>query len=74
MLEVSPDGRMRYDGEPMDRATLRRRLADTAREINSGGGVMLRADRLVSHGDVVAVLDLIKEAGVRRFVIATVED
>jgi biopolymer transport protein ExbD len=71
ILEVASDGRMRYDGEPMDRATLRARLLGSADEINSGGGVMLRADQLVSHGEVVAVLDLMKEAGVRRFVIAT---
>jgi biopolymer transport protein ExbD len=71
VLEVAPDGRMRYDGEPMDKETLRSRLLGAADEINAGGGVMLRADQLVSHGEVVAVLDLIKEAGVRRFVIAT---
>ena len=71
VLEVAPDGRMRYDGEPMDQETLRARLLGSADEINSGGGVMLRADQLVSHGEVVAILDLIKEAGVRRFVIAT---
>ena len=71
ILEVAPDGRMRYDGEPMDQETLRARLLGAADEINAGGGVMLRADQLVSHGEVVAILDLIKEAGVRRFVIAT---
>ena len=74
VLEVAPDGRMRLDGEPLDRDTLGDRLRTAAGEINSGGGIMLRADREVSHGDVIGILDLIKEAGVRRFVIATVKE
>lgn len=73
VLEVGSGGEVRYEGETLDRNRLRGRLEEGVAEINAGGGIVLRADRTVSHGEVMKVLDLIRGAGIRRFVIATVE-
>jgi biopolymer transport protein ExbD len=74
VLEVGSGGEMRYEGEAVDRESLRGRLGEGVAEINAGGGIVLRADRGASHGEVMAVLDLIRGAGIRRFVIAAAEE
>lgn len=73
VLNVAEDGRLSYGGQEMDRPSLAATLSDAAEEINSGGGLTLRADRVLPYGDVMKILDLIKGAGIRRFVIASVE-
>jgi biopolymer transport protein ExbD len=73
LLEVSSDGQMRYDDKWVNAEVLGARLKAEAEEINTGGGLTLRADQSLAHGKVIAILDLIKGAGVRRFVIATAE-
>ena len=72
-LEVSSEGQMRYDDKWVNAEVLGARLKAEAEEINAGGGLTLRADQSLAHGKVIAILDLIKGAGVRRFVIATSE-
>ncbi len=72
VLDVAPDGEIQYEGEPVERTALGVRLRGASNEINAGGGLVLRADRNLPHGEVMSVLDIIRGAGVRRFVIATV--
>ena len=45
VLDVAPDGEIRYDGEPVELAALGARLQTASNEINAGGGLVLRADR-----------------------------
>ena len=71
VLDVAPDGGMLYDGKPVERAALGVRLQAASDEINASGGLVLRADRDLPHGEVIGVLDMIRGAGIRRFVIAT---
>ncbi len=72
VLDVAQDGRIHYDGETVERAALGDRLKTASNEINAAGGLVLRADRDLPHGEVMGVLDIIRGAGIRRFVIATV--
>ena len=62
-----------YDDKWVNTEVLGARLKAEAEEINTGGGLTLCADQSLPHGKVIAILDLIKGAGVRRFVIATSE-
>ena len=73
ILDMGSNGEMSYDGVGVDRNSLVERLTGSVEEINAGGGLVLRADETIPHGEVMTVLDLIKGAGVRRFVIATVQ-
>jgi biopolymer transport protein ExbD len=73
ILGMGSNGEMSYDGVGVDKNSLVERLKGSVEEINAGGGLVLRADERISHGDVMTILDLIKGAGVRRFVIATVQ-
>lgn len=72
VLNVSTDGKMNYNGRETDAEALRRELGEAAEEINTSGGLVLRADRSLDYGDVVTVLDLIRGAGIKRFAIAAV--
>lgn len=71
VLDVAPDGRIHYDGEPVERNALGDRLKTASNDVNAAGGLVLRADRDLPHGEVMGVLDIIRGAGIRRFVIAT---
>ena len=72
VLDVAPDGQIHYDGEPVEHVALADRLKVASNEINGAGGLVLRADRNLPHGEVMGVLDIIRGAGIKRFVIATV--
>lgn len=74
VLNVNSNGQMTYNGESVSKATLVSDLTKKSKEINAGGGLVLRADRVLSHGKVMNVLDLIRGAGIRRFMIATIDE
>ena len=69
------DSRLIYELRPIGRTPA------TFAAFNSGGGrqpplpktpdlqAIIAADKVVSHGEVVHVIDLVKRAGVRRFAI-----
>jgi len=73
ILNVAADGRMTYGGINIGRPELVSQLSEAADEINSGRGLVLRADKVLPYGDVMTILDLIKGSGIQRFVIASVE-
>ena len=67
---ITRKGEVRLDGAPVALAALREALAEAAAK---GGGpqVLLRADRNVPHGLVVAVMDAARAAGLTRLAIVT---
>ena len=52
------DGQMALDGQIVDQPTLRELLKQHAADIDESGGLILRADRQLSYGDVMSILDL----------------
>jgi biopolymer transport protein ExbD len=66
---LEADGTLSFEGEEIDReqlgARLVRALEDSERKL-----VVLRADRTARHGDVVTLMDLIRDAGAEAMTIA----
>jgi biopolymer transport protein ExbD len=66
---LAADGTLSYEGETLDRKQLAGRL-EADLDSNEGRRVELRADRSALHGDVVAVMDVIHDAGADSMKIA----
>jgi biopolymer transport protein ExbD len=70
VVYVDPNGSVFLNDEPIEMALfeqeLVRRLADATEK-----SVVLKADRRVTHGAVIHVLDVIKGAGVTKLIIGT---
>ena len=66
---LAEDGTLSYDGMTLDRQELAGRLK-SALEAAERKVVVLRADRLARHGDVVAVMDVIQDAGAESMTLA----
>ena len=73
ILNVSKDGHLVFNGESMDSRALEALLSSSSSDVDASGGLILRADQGLPYGEVMGILDLIKGAGVKRFVIATDE-
>ena len=67
---VGADGAVRVDEQPVDAEGLRALLTARA-QADPTTLVILKADEGVSHGRVVAVMDLAKSLGLQRLAIAT---
>ena len=67
---VTADGQMFLDDQPADFAQLRSRFVDAAGD-DPSTMVIVKADADVSHGRVVRVMDLARNAGLGRLAIAT---
>ena len=59
---LDEEGRLEFDGEILEADALREKLG-AALEDNEQKNVVLRADRHTQHGDVVALMDVIRDAG-----------
>ena len=75
-IGITPEGGIRLDGAPVTLEVLRIRLQEMARQRRTGGQrgdpqVLIRADRHVPHGLVVAVMDAARSAGLTRLAIMT---
>jgi biopolymer transport protein ExbD len=69
-VSVTETGQIYVEQEAMPLELMQKRMrAELAR--NQNAGVILRADRRVEHGYVVAVLDELKAAGIQRVSVAT---
>ena len=66
---LSADGTLSYDGASIERPELAQRLK-SALETSERKVVVLRADRSARHGDVVAVMDVIQNAGAESMTLA----
>lgn len=69
-LWVTADGSIRVDEEPVDWAGLNRVLEEAATR-DPATMVVIKADRAVDHGRVVAVMDLARSKGLNKMAIAT---
>jgi biopolymer transport protein ExbD len=72
-VAVLEDGRTVVGGKVVDEETLAR-LLDKARGENPETLVLVQADQGVTHGKVVAVMDLARRHGLARLAIATRDD
>jgi biopolymer transport protein ExbD len=69
-IEITAAGEISMDGRPVNSAELGSALKAEAAK-NTKALVVIKADRLTSHGQVVSVMDLAQEAGLERLAIAT---
>jgi biopolymer transport protein ExbD len=67
---IAADGAVYVDDRPVDFAGLTAAM-DTAARTNPGTLIMLKADREVDHGRVVAVMDAARNRGLTQLAIAT---
>jgi biopolymer transport protein ExbD len=72
-LKVDPYGMVSVDNKPMSIPELRLLLADRLRA-NTNVPVYLSGSRTTTHGEMVYVLDLVKNAGVQRVAFAVKAD
>lgn len=68
-ITVSSDGKINLDGKDADDAAV---TAAALSEVQKNPDIqaIITADKDVPHGKVVAVLDLVKSAGVKKFAIS----
>ncbi len=69
-LWVTSDGAVYLDDAPVDWSTLQGALGSAA-QVNPATLIIIKADRDVDHGRVVAVMDLARGLGLNRLAIAT---
>mgnify|MGYP002633372338 CR=1 FL=1 len=69
-VQLTADGRVFVDEQPVGDDELRARLTAVALE-DPTTMVVLRADEALAHGRVVQIMDLARELGLRNFAIAT---
>ena len=67
-LHMSVTGELSLNGEELGEADLRTALRSAVKE-NPEEVCLIAADKDVSHGDVVGLMDLIRQEGVARFAI-----
>src|SRR5436190_17420587 len=65
-LTLTKEGALYLNGERSNDGAVAKFIADNLPQ-NPDLQAIIGADRAVSHGDVVHVIDLVKRAGVRRF-------
>jgi biopolymer transport protein ExbD len=68
-ITLGADGRLRLMKLDVDMAGLRSNLEHEAK-VNPAVKVLLRADKDLPYGQVAAVLDMVKAAGVKRCALA----
>jgi biopolymer transport protein ExbD len=67
-LTLEKDGALFLNGQPSDDAAVGRFIAGELPK-NPELQAIIAADKVVPHGQVVRIIDLVKRAGVRRFAI-----
>ena len=69
-VTILPDGRISMEETIVSFDELSQNMIHRIHE-NKDSAVVLRADKIVEHGRVVEVMDILKEAGVKKLAIAT---
>lgn len=72
VINVSRDGALTLAGRAIDRAALERELR-AARARDPQTPVTIRGDRLVSHENIVSVMDACGQAGLSNLAVGTLE-
>jgi len=67
-IAITTDGQLYLDGEKKDEAGIRSKIK-AVRATNKEVRVVIAADKAVTHGRVVQVIDLIRKEGVSKFAI-----
>ena len=67
-LTLTKDGQLYLNGDPSDEAQVVRQIAADLPK-NPDLQAVIAADKVVPHGSVVHIIDLVKRAGVRKFAI-----
>ncbi len=67
-LTLTKDGQLYLNGELSDEAQVAREIASELPK-NADLQAIIAVDRVVSHGNVVHIIDLVKRAGVRKFAL-----
>jgi biopolymer transport protein ExbD len=70
VLSMDAAGQIRLGNDEVSLAGLRQALAGRMQETGGGRMLVIRADRGAQHGDVVRVMDIAKQVGIRDLVIA----
>jgi biopolymer transport protein ExbD len=71
-LMLEQGGRLLLDGEPTTDNALRNFIRAEQRRLQAQGGeivCLIAADREVPHGEVIALIDLVKQEGVAKFAL-----
>ena len=67
-VALTTDGALYLDGQKIDEATLRSKIRGTKGN-NEDVRVVIAADKTVTHGRVVGIIDLVRKEGVAKFAI-----
>ena len=70
VVHVGADGRLAFDGATLDEAGLRSAVAQRA----TSGAVRLKADGRVEARRVIAVMEILREAGIERLELLTIPE
>lgn len=73
LLNIDASGEMTFQDKSFNQNTLREELTRLSSEIDASGGLVIRADFKLSHGEVMRFYDLIRGAGIRKIAIATTD-
>ncbi|PWU12848.1 MAG: biopolymer transporter ExbD [Bdellovibrio sp.] len=68
-ISLSADGRMSLNNEPSDLEKIRQKAVSEL-AANPEVQAVISADKSVAHGQVVAIIDLVKKVGVKKFAIS----
>ncbi len=69
-LTLTKEGKLFFNKEPVSSPEEAASLLARWKETGMGASVVINADRSVEHGSVVALMDVIRKAGVTRMAIA----
>jgi biopolymer transport protein ExbD len=72
-LEISENGDILLNGEFVQQKNLKKKLSK-ALSATDDHKLILKADELVTHGKVVKLMDIARQAGARKLVVATRND
>ncbi len=71
-LNIDKNGQLSMDGEPMTEDGLREAIRAEQTRVKAEGGdiiCLIAADKVVPHGTVVGLIDLIRQEGVAKFAL-----
>jgi biopolymer transport protein ExbD len=68
-IALTADGRINLNGAFVDEATVKQKAMDEVAK-NADIQAIISADKDVPHGKVVALLDIVKSSGVKKFAIS----
>jgi biopolymer transport protein ExbD len=68
-ISITADGKLSLNGSPADEAAVRAKATEQVAK-NLDIQAIISADKDVSHGRVVSIIDVVKSAGVKKFAIS----